>query len=111
MRQEEAYKKMDVFDKISENEKEWQQEFEDDLQLDDYKAEFAKLAFGGINTETFEHFFWVFRWAINGLFFGIPWFVLSIAGLVYNLYFNIAWNRIWGGGNIWLIVNTLIAIG
>ena len=101
---------MDVFEKIKIKEKEWEQEFEDDLQIENYLAEYAKLAFGGLNFETFRHFVWVFRWAINGIIIGIPWFILSISGLVYNLYFNIAWNRIWGGGNLWLIFNTLLEI-
>ena len=102
---------MDVFDKISENTKEWEEEFEEDLQLDSYKAEFAKLAFGGFNFETANHFLWVFRWLINGLLIGIAWFMLSILGLVYNVYCNIAWNRVWAGGNLWLMLNTMVAIG
>jgi hypothetical protein len=83
---------LDVIDKIKENAKEFELEFENDLELEDLKTEWAKLAFGGFNFETFNHFFWIFRWFINGLIIGIPWFVLSITGIFYNFYFNIAWN-------------------
>jgi len=30
--------------------------------------------------------------------------------IVYNLFFNIAWNRWWANGNIWLLVNTFYLI-
>lgn len=52
----------------------------------------------------------VFRWLLNLAIIAIPWGFISQVFLFYNLFFNIDWNFIWAGGNVFLIVNTVIAV-
>jgi len=47
---------------------------------------------------------------VNLLFLAIPWSFLSQIFLAYNLWFNIKWNFLWAGGNVFLLVNTIYAI-
>jgi len=52
----------------------------------------------------------VFRWFINLFFLAIPWSFISQILLGYNLFFNIKWNFLWAGGNVWLLFNTIYLI-
>ena len=49
----------------------------------------------------------VFRFVFNFLFAGLPFCTFGIAAIVFNLYVNIAWNKFWAGGNLWLLFNTV----
>ena len=52
----------------------------------------------------------VFRWLLNLVFIAIPWAILSQLFMAYNLWFNIKWNFLWAGGNVFLLANTLYAL-
>lgn len=47
-----------------------------------------------------------YRWAINAAVVGVPWFLTATTALIYNIYFNIEYNRWWAWGNYWLLGNT-----
>jgi hypothetical protein len=47
-----------------------------------------------------------YRYMINLVFVALPWAVVSIACVGWNLYFNANWNEMWAGGNVWLMANT-----
>lgn len=48
-----------------------------------------------------------FKYIVNIVFIVLPMILFELLFVVYNFYFNIAWNRWWANGNIYLIVNTL----
>ena len=48
-----------------------------------------------------------FRWFINLFLIAIPWTIIDVACVIWNIYFNIEWNRYWAGGNMYLFYNTL----
>jgi hypothetical protein len=48
-----------------------------------------------------------FRWIINFLFVGMPWFAISVIMCIVNIVFNIVVNQFWADGNAFLIVNTV----
>ena len=57
-----------------------------------------------------DHWFeaiYYFRYLIDIVFIAVPWFIYSIAAIVFNYYVNIEWNNVWAEGNLWLIYNTL----
>jgi hypothetical protein len=43
---------------------------------------------------------------MNIVFVGAPFALIGGAGVVYNLFFNIEWNKMWAEGNWWLLFNT-----
>jgi len=47
-----------------------------------------------------------FRWIVNFVFVGSPWFVWSIVLCVINLVLNILLNSWWADGNLLLVFNT-----
>jgi hypothetical protein len=57
--------------------------------------------------DTILDYFRHFRWWINFWCLGIPWFFFSSASNDWNLIFNIKWNYMWAGGNLFLIANTI----
>lgn len=50
------------------------------------------------------------KWVINAWVVGIPWFIYSAAAVIWNIYFNIDFNKWWAQGNFFLIGNTLYII-
>lgn len=52
---------------------------------------------------------WVeyYRYIFDLAFVAIPWTVLAIACIAWNVWFNWAWNELWAGGNWWLVLNTV----
>lgn len=58
------------------------------------------------DAEWYEYLYY-YKYLINIIGIALPWtlFVLCLFG--YNLYFNIKLNRLWAGGSIWLICETL----
>uniref|UniRef100_A0A7S3MZN3 Uncharacterized protein n=1 Tax=Strombidium inclinatum TaxID=197538 RepID=A0A7S3MZN3_9SPIT len=48
-----------------------------------------------------------FRGIINFWVVGIPWTILGIAGLIYNIFLNLDFNKFWGGFNFMLVWCTL----
>ena len=48
-----------------------------------------------------------YKYLINVFAISFPWFLFAAFCVVWNLYFNIKWNRFWAGGNIYLIMSTL----
>jgi len=60
---------------------------------------------------TDDHDFWqivgYFRWIVNFIFVGSPWFIFSIAMVIINLVLNILLNSWWADGNALLIFNSV----
>ena len=52
-----------------------------------------------------------FRYIINIWFIAVPWTVLGLLCVVWNIYFNIDFNHWWANGNIWRIVSTIYILG
>lgn len=48
-----------------------------------------------------------YRYILDIGFIGIPWTIVSVLCMGWNLWFNIAWNEVWAGGNFWLVFNTV----
>ena len=63
---------------------------------------------GGSHTLT--EYLGYFRWIVNFLFVGMPWFGVSIAMVIINLIFNIWLNQWWADGNAFLVLNTVYLI-
>ena len=57
------------------------------------------------DTEWYEYFGY-FRWIINFLFVGVPWFFWSIVLCIFNLVWNMVLNDFWADGNFLLVFNT-----
>lgn len=72
-------------------------------EFPDYEEEWSHV-------DTIWMFIKVFRWLLNLAFVAIPWGFLSQVFLIYNLWFNIKWNFLWAGGNVFLLANTIYAI-
>lgn len=49
----------------------------------------------------------IFRWLLNLVFVAIPWGVVAQIFLIWNIWFNIKWNFLWAGGNVFLLINTI----
>ena len=67
------------------------------------------LDLGGKDLQWYDYLDY-FRYILNIIFFGIPWFVISLSCVIINLYMNIAWNEWWGDGNAWLLGNTIYLV-
>lgn len=48
-----------------------------------------------------------YRYLLNVIFVALPWTVVDLMCIVWNLYFNAKWNEFWAGGNAWLMFNTI----
>ena len=48
-----------------------------------------------------------FRWNLNFMFFGVPWIVVMMLCVTWNLFCNIGWFKWWAGGNFWLMGNSI----
>jgi len=60
--------------------------------------------------ENWEDWVYYFRYIINVWIIAVPYTIVGLAAVVYNLYFNIDWNKMWSGGNAWLITNSVYLI-
>jgi len=49
---------------------------------------------------------WIFRYYFNLGFVAIPWTIYYVIMMGFNIYVNIAWNKWWAGGNIFLVANS-----
>lgn len=88
--------------------------FEDEV-VDAYETEdmadaWMKLNKYGFTWGGFAKFLLKIRWILNVVFFAVPWILIGIVGVIYNLYFNIFWNKIWAGGNYYLMANTIFLL-
>lgn len=55
-------------------------------------------------------YIWYFRWILNFIFFAAPYFSFSIIMIAINLILNIFLNKLWAGGNLLLIFNTIYLV-
>lgn len=55
-------------------------------------------------------FLQLFKWILNLLFISIPFTFIAQLMLIYNFFFNIEWNQLWAGGNVFLLANTVFQI-
>lgn len=82
--------------------------------LDDYdtkEIEKSTIELGkGFKWDRFTRVFVALRWVINIVCIGLPWMLVSVALVAYNIVFNAWLNRWWGYGNVWLLGNTFFAI-
>lgn len=62
------------------------------------------------HTNSLWTFVKVFKWILNFVFLAIPWIIISQIFMVYNLWFNIEWNFLWAGGNVFLLLNSIYAL-
>lgn len=44
------------------------------------------------------------------IFIALPWMFVGQVFMMYNLWFNIKWNFLWAGGNVFLLLNTIYMI-
>jgi hypothetical protein len=63
---------------------------------------------GGSHTLT--EYLGYFRWIVNFLFVGMPWFGISIAMVIINFIFNIWLNQWWADGNAFLVLNSVYLV-
>jgi len=47
---------------------------------------------------------------LNIIFIAVPWTILGLLLIAWNLFLNIDFNKGWAGGNLWLIFNTCYLI-
>jgi len=48
-----------------------------------------------------------YRYLLNVIFVAIPFTIVDILCIGWNLWFNAKWNEAWADGNMWLMVNTV----
>ena len=48
-----------------------------------------------------------YRYLLNVFFVAMPWVVIDLLCIGWNLYFNANWNEWWASGNAWLMANTI----
>ena len=60
--------------------------------------------------QVFESFFGDFEIIINFWVIALPWTIANVAGLVWNIFTNIQFNKWWAGGNVYLIANTVYGV-
>jgi hypothetical protein len=72
--------------------------------------EFPDYEYEWNHMHSFWRFLGVFRWIINLIFIALPWMFVAQLFMMYNLWFNIKWNFLWAGGNVFLLVNTIYMI-
>ena len=105
------YDNESIGDKIKDKANEIENEFLDDYNTNEIQNEILSLKKNGLRGPRGIYKFLVaFRWVINTLFIGIPWSILSIALMAYNIVFNIILNKWWALGNIWLIANSVFCL-
>ena len=100
------YENENVIEKIEEEGKEIIEELEDDLPVKEYDGFVANLAIGNHEFD-FKKAFKTFRWVIYIVVVFVPYWWISIACFTWNVVLNIMYNKIWAGGNLWLVGNTL----
>lgn len=66
-----------------------------EYDLDDLKGDYNPI-----------DYFVYYRYGINAIVVGVPWATTALLCLGYNLYFNIAWNKIWASLNSYLVFNS-----
>ena len=66
--------------------------------------------FDSIEEEPWYMIFTNVSYILNCIFIAGPWSVLGTALISWNLWLNIDFNRVWAGGNLWLIGNTTYLI-
>ena len=103
------YENESVFEKIEDDGQELLEELEDDVPVKEYDNFVANLVLG-THIFDFKKAFETFRWVFNFVFIFIPYFVISIACFSWNVVLNISFNKLWAGGNLWLVGNTLFLL-
>ena len=81
------------------------EQFEDDVM-----AEVDKIPGWGKKAHQFLTYLYYFRWIINLWVDAVPWTIICITLLFWNVFVNIAWNKWWAGGNLFLIGTSLYHI-
>ena len=61
------------------------------------------------NSETWAERRERYRWYFNFIVFGVPYMGLDILFQVINVWQNITNNKMWAGGNWWLMYNTFVS--
>ena len=81
-----------------------EKEFETDY------GELTSWKLGWSQIHNLGDFFKVFKYYINlyGIF--LPYALISLTGIVWNVYVNIDWNVGWAGGNLFLMQGTFYMI-
>ena len=51
-----------------------------------------------------------FRWFINLFLIAVPYTVIDLVAVGWNLYFNVEYNHVWAGGNLYLFYNSLFLL-
>ena len=106
---------MEDFEGVFEEEgNEIKQEFEDDIQeAKDIANDFEKIGLEDAakqdwtDSKTYTDYIPKHSMYANFLELGLPYLVLTIIGVIWNIYANMKLNKEWAGGSIWLITNTI----
>lgn len=51
-----------------------------------------------------------FRWFIRFLFAGLPWLFIDLCYQLINIGENVFGNKMWAGGNLFLVFNTAVSL-
>ena len=88
---------------------EFQHDFEEEVpSIDAIEQEYKDL--GGVTWDNSWEWLLFFRWVINALFVGVPFTIYSTFSVLWNIFLNFKFNRMWAGGNVYLIFNTVFMI-
>lgn len=66
-----------------------------------------KIPYIGRKLHKIGTWIWYMRWYFNLGAVAIPWSIVMMGILGFNIFVNIWWNRWWAGGNIFLMAQTL----
>jgi hypothetical protein len=50
------------------------------------------------------------RWYVNFVMIGIPFGIMGIGSIIWDIVVNVYLNRMWAEGNIYLLANTFFVI-
>ena len=98
---------------IEDDAKEIGYEFEQELQeeipsIDAIEKEYQDL--GGVTWDNSWEWLLFFRWVINAIFVGVPFTIYSTFSVCWNIFLNARFNRMWAGGNVYLMFNTVFNV-
>ena len=75
-----------------------------------FEEDFPDYGYEWSHVHSLWAFVKVFRWILNLVFIALPWSFIAQVFVMYNLWFNIKWNFLWAGGNVFLLLNSIYAI-
>ena len=81
-------------------------ELEDEF-LDDIPEEWSDDNFTDFKHHDYMWWFNAVKWIANAIFVATPTMIICLFLLLFNIFENVFWNKIWAHGNIWLVGKTV----